>query len=123
MARMPVYAGREIDPFPAAFRKYDFTPKERVPRDATAEKGRELFSERGKNCVQCHQPDPDGVQTLPGINLQHAPDRLRFSWFRQAVVNPAETLQGAPMPDMFPDDESGKDDTAAIWKYLESLRD
>lgn len=123
MARMPVYAGREIDPFPAAFRKYDFTPKERVPRDATAEKGRELFSEGGKNCVKCHQPDPDGVQTLPGINLQHAPDRLRFSWFRHAVVNPAETLHGAPMPDMFPDDESGKDDAAAIWKYLESLRD
>lgn len=122
VARMPVYSEREISPFPAAFQKYDSMAKVRIPQEATVDRGQMLFSDGGKSCVQCHQPSPEGAQTVPGIDLRVAPERLRFSWFQEAVANPAEMLHGAPMPDVFPDDEAAKVDTAAIWKYLESLR-
>lgn len=120
-ARMPLYLADEVKAFPAAFRKFDLQPKQRPDSQASAKRGGELFGASGKNCVQCHSPGPEEHRELPGIDLSTAPQRLHFSWFQSAVINPLETLHGAPMPDVFEGTPADAVDIGSIWKYLESL--
>ncbi len=119
--RMPVYRKDDVIPLLKNFDGIDSVDRSLNLGIAAHQSGSDLIGANGKNCIQCHRLGAIRGTELPGIDLSLSPERLRFSYFQNILMDPQAMQPGTPMPDQF---ESGRGDKAEIgvlWRYLESL--
>jgi hypothetical protein len=86
-----------------------------------------LGTEGGVNCVTCHNWADKQSAGIPGPDLSDLDRRLRASWFREYLLNPAGYRPGTLMPPLWPQGQSMVPDIlegdterqiAAIWTYI-----
>ena len=128
--RMPSFSKEKVEPMIQALASADASaPKPAPAFDAIATKeGRTLFGTRGMGCVNCHGVNGvklQGVMPAPDLTTVH--DRLRYSWFRELLADPAHVNPGTRMPAFWANGDvafknlaGGTMDSqiAAIWSYL-----
>ena len=123
--RMPVYKGH------GAKLIAHLAPSEPDPKPPAgdAEAGRRLAGVGGMNCVTCHRIGEWPSLGIPGLDLASTPQRLRYAWFRQYLLDPAAYRPGTLMPALWPDGRSTQPDIlggdtdrqiAALWAYFEN---
>ena len=81
----------------------------------------------GVNCITCHHWADKKSLGIPGPNLGELDKRLRPSWFREYLLNPAGYRPGTLMPPLWPEGQSAIPDIldgdsekqiAAIWTFI-----
>jgi hypothetical protein len=112
------------------------TEEESHPTDAElADIGDLIIGQEGLKCRSCHaigdQPSISGPQGA-SINLDLAPDRLRYPFFERLLRNPQRVLPGTPMPQFILPDGStplsaslemkSEPQIQAMWQALQALQ-
>jgi len=91
--------------------------------------GRALIGVDGLGCIQCHRLNQHPSLGIQAMDLMHAPERLRASWFRDYLLDPSGFRPGTRMPAFWPDGKpslGGHGGTAerqidSLWVYLKEL--
>lgn len=133
--RMPQFGEANVGHLPGWFEAVD----DPNPDDSTTEVplmdtkyGRRLLGTKGLSCVQCHTYGPYPSLGTPAIDLTQMSHRLKRSWFREYLLDPASLRPGTRMPPFFPDGESVNEEIfdgnaerqiQALWGFLEIADD
>ncbi len=125
--RMPVFGIENVGHLPDLFTQVD-QPHKTPPLSDEVDAGHQLAgTEGGMGCITCHGWHDDPGVTLHALKLTDMVPRLRFSWFKQHLIDPQRTRTNTLMPSFWPQGKSGNPhvldgDTdrqiAAIWAYL-----
>jgi hypothetical protein len=107
--RMPVYNEEVTRPLLAGLLSADLP----APSDASSvlatpanfQDGTELLGIRGLGCIRCHSLMGMPSLGLAGVDLAEVTDRIRYSWFREFLLDPNSVLPTTRMPNFF---ENGK---------------
>ena len=129
--RMQQFGEGNVGHLPALFDQVD-DPR---PDDSTAEVplidtkyGRRLVGTKGMACITCHNFGPFPSLGIPAIDLTQMSHRLKRSWFREYLIDPASLRPGTRMPTFFPGGESVNEEIfdgdterqiQALWGFLE----
>lgn len=131
--RMPEFRHPEVDGLPALLEQVDAAADPDPELDARLasadlDAGRVLAgTEGGMGCITCHGWNDRAGLAMPAIHLSTMAQRLRPSWFREALLDPQAVRPGTLMPAFWPGGVSGNPgvlggDTeaqiAALWRYL-----
>lgn len=105
--RMPVLSPARAAAHAAAFAAAAAMPGEHGPGEppfATEqiERGRELVSTRGKNCITCHPLGQHRALGPQGIDLGLLFERTQPGWFRDWLLQPGLHRPGTRMPTLWP---------------------
>ncbi len=129
--RMPRFGSENVGHLGTLFGRVD----DPNPDDATepvplldTKYGRLLVGTKGMNCITCHTYGPYDSLGVPAIDLTQMGHRLKRSWFRDYLLEPASLRPGTRMPSFFPEGESVNEvvfggDTErqiqALWGFLQ----
>ncbi|MFO0982986.1 MAG: PA14 domain-containing protein [Planctomycetota bacterium] len=128
--RMPRYERAAVAPLLAWLEAADAAPADqpRAPAaDAEIAAGRRLLGLRGLSCISCHGIQGHESRGIPAVDLAFVPERLRFAWFREYLLDPGRLRPGTRMPQFWVDGASPFADVlggdperqiAALWSYL-----
>ncbi len=83
--------------------------------------GRDLMGTGGLGCVTCHGLKDVRAMGAPSVNLTWTVDRLQPGYFKELLLNPAETQPGTLMPPLFLNNKNADQDIEKIWTYLKEL--
>ena len=95
--------------------------------EGAARDGRLLVGTKGMGCVNCHGAAGAKSLGMPSVDLSAESERLRWTWFRQLMLDPSKATPGTRMPGfwtdgniIYPNVAGGTVDgqVAAIWAYL-----
>jgi cytochrome c2 len=135
-ARMPSFPSRAVRLAQGMAQLHGVTEEESHPTDAElADIGDLIIGQEGLKCRSCHaigdQPSISGPQGA-SINLDLAPDRLRYPFFERLLRNPQRVLPGTPMPQFILPDGStplsaslemkSEPQIQAMWQALQALQ-
>ena len=129
--RMPQFGADNVGHLPGLFDRVD----DPEPDDPTGEVplldtkyGRRLLGTKGMACITCHTYGPYPSLGVPAIDLTQMSHRLKRSWFRDYLINPASLRPGTRMPSFFPGGKSVNEEIfdgdterqiQALWGFLE----
>ncbi|MEO0445151.1 MAG: hypothetical protein AAF191_03635 [Verrucomicrobiota bacterium] len=92
------------------------------------EAGRQLLgTQGGVNCITCHQWEDKASLGLQAMDISALDERLRPSWFRQYLLDPASYRPGTLMPPLWPEGHSSipgilegntEEQIGAIWAFI-----
>lgn len=126
MPAYPAHAATLADRFAAVDAKQDAKPPAPV-EDLAA--GRKLLGViGGVNCITCHRWGERPSLGIPGLDISALDERLRPSWFRAYLLDPAGYRAGTLMPPLWPGGKSTVKDVlggdaerqiGAIWHFIE----
>ncbi|MEM7602056.1 MAG: c-type cytochrome [Verrucomicrobiota bacterium] len=127
--QMPAYPGH-AEALTTWLQAADQGPKvkETVMQPDDIEAGRKLLGiHGGTNCITCHNWEEQRSLGIPALDISNLDERLRPSWFREYLLNPASYRPGTLMPPMWPGGLSTVPDVldgnterqiAAIWGFI-----
>ena len=131
--RMPQYGEANVGHLAALFAAAAGESTVTSPQDdgpvvelADAQVGRLLVGDSGFNCIQCHSIAGRAATSVPGPDLITMPQRLRYGYFSQWLLDPKQLRPGTRMPSFFYAGKSGlsqfggdaRRQIAAMWGYL-----
>lgn len=134
--RMPQFGKENVGSFPDWFMSASgvgdvgdvghFTPDPIVSIEDSSI-GRKLAGSGGFNCIQCHSIAGHDAADFPGPDLAFMPERLRYEYFVQWLMNPKLIRSNTRMPTFFFEGYSGNNQyydanalpqINALWAYL-----
>ncbi|MDF1825718.1 MAG: c-type cytochrome [Verrucomicrobiales bacterium] len=102
--------------------------EELVIRPDDIESGRKLLGiHGGTNCITCHHWGEQRSLGIPALDISSLDARIRPSWFREYLLNPASYRPGTLMPPLWPGGQSTVPDVlegdterqiASIWAFI-----
>ncbi|NNE93363.1 MAG: hypothetical protein HKN23_17095 [Verrucomicrobiales bacterium] len=128
--QMPRYPG-QAEMLAAFLEEIDLKDPGPKPAEVTdLEAGRKLLGTHGGvNCITCHQWDGRKSPGIQAMNIASLDQRLRPSWFREYLLNPASYRPGTLMPPLWPGGQSTVPDVlggdtekqiGAIWAFIKN---
>lgn len=103
--RMPIY-GESVGKLAALLAEVDVQQETKLPQ-GDIEAGRKLLgTQGGVNCITCHRWGDRASLGIQGPDLATLAQRLRPSWLRSYLINPAAYRPGTLMPSFWPEGKS-----------------
>lgn len=129
-ARMPQFGKVNVESFPDLFMSASgvgHPADDPVVNIEDSSIGRKLAGSGGFSCIQCHSIAGKDAADFPGPDLAFMPERLRYDYFVQWLMDPKRIRSNTRMPTFFFEGFSGNNEyyngnaqkqIDALWGYL-----